>query len=263
VDLRLDSGLARGYSSRAQIARVVTEKWVQEQVYCPACVCDFLSPTPSGTRVVDFLCEACGEAFQLKSQARPFGSRVTDAAYRPMIERIQQSSAPTFMLLHYQPDRWRVHDLFFVPRFFLSSSTIERRRPLSSAAHRVGWVGCNILLSSLPPDAKIPAVLEEEAIPIGVIRASWKRYAFLEAANPESRGWMADVLACVRGLRKEVFTLPDVYAFESSLARLHPQNRNIRPKIRQQLQVLRDHGVVEFLGQGRYRAMLMPTLGPG
>ena len=41
--------------------------------------------------------------------------------------------------------------------------------------------------------------------------------------------------------------------FEDHLARLHPMNKHIRPKIRQQLQVLRDHGIVEFLGKGLYR----------
>jgi type II restriction enzyme len=71
---------------------------------------------------------------------------------------------------------------------------------------------------------------------------------------------MADVLACVRELRQETFTLADAYSSEDRLARLHPQNRNIRPKIRQQLQVLRDHGVLEFLGHGRYRVLLMPSL---
>jgi type II restriction enzyme len=39
----------------------------------------------------------------------------------------------------------------------------------------------------------------------------------------------------------------------ATLAKLHPANRNIRPKIRQQLQVLRDMGLVEFLGGGEYR----------
>ncbi len=32
--------------------------------------------------------------------------------------------------------------------------------------------------------------------------------------------------------------------------RLHPENRYVRPKIRQQLQILRDLGFVEFLGRG-------------
>ena len=42
------------------------------------------------------------------------------------------------------------------------------------------------------------------------------------------------------------------------MARLHPQNRFVRPKIRQQLQILRDLGLLEFLGRGRYRVS-----GPG
>lgn len=43
------------------------------------------------------------------------------------------------------------------------------------------------------------------------------------------------------------------YAFESWLALRHPKNHNIKPKIRQQLQFLRDKGFVEFLGDGRYK----------
>jgi type II restriction enzyme len=36
---------------------------------------------------------------------------------------------------------------------------------------------------------------------------------------------------------------------------LHPDNRHVRDKIRQQLQVLRNLGLVEFLGRGRYRSV--------
>ena len=36
---------------------------------------------------------------------------------------------------------------------------------------------------------------------------------------------------------------------------LHPDNRHVLDKIRQQLQVLRDMGFVEFLGRGRYRSV--------
>jgi type II restriction enzyme len=51
----------------------------------------------------------------------------------------------------------------------------------------------------------------------------------------------------------DVFTLDDVYAFEARLAAIYPGNNNIRPKIRQQLQVLRDQGYLAFVGRGRYR----------
>ena len=68
---------------------------------------------------------------------------------------------------------------------------------------------------------------------------------------------MADVLACVREIRKPKFSLGDMYAFEERLRARHKGNRNVRPKIRQQLQVLRDRGVLEFLGRGKYRILLL------
>ena len=45
----------------------------------------------------------------------------------------------------------------------------------------------------------------------------------------------------------------DVYAFEGLLGQKHPQNHHVRPKIRQQLQLLRDKGFIDFLGHGMYR----------
>ena len=62
-----------------------------------------------------------------------------------------------------------------------------------------------------------------------------------------------DVLNVVRSLNKPDFSLSDVYARDEELARLHPDNRHVRPKIRQQLQVLRDLGLLTFLGGGAYR----------
>ncbi len=54
-------------------------------------------------------------------------------------------------------------------------------------------------------------------------------------------------------LNKTEFNLNEVYGLEHQLADLHPNNRHIREKIRQQLQVLRDIGHLTFLGGGRYR----------
>jgi len=45
----------------------------------------------------------------------------------------------------------------------------------------------------------------------------------------------------------------DVYAHADVLAKLHPNNAHVRDKIRQQLQVLRDLGLLEFLAPGPYR----------
>jgi type II restriction enzyme len=43
-----------------------------------------------------------------------------------------------------------------------------------------------------------------------------------------------------------------LYAFEARLKALHPKNQNVRPKIRQQLQVLRDLGLLRFGAKGNY-----------
>jgi type II restriction enzyme len=52
---------------------------------------------------------------------------------------------------------------------------------------------------------------------------------------------------------KGEFQLDDVYAFEDQLSRIYPGNQNVRPKIRQQLQFLRDRGHLEFVSRGYYR----------
>jgi len=261
VRLCLDSSLASRFTSRSQAARAVTEAWVTENLYCPSCTSEVLEPTKPGTKVVDFWCPDCDEPFQLKSQSHPFRSRVLDSAYEPMIQSIETSSAPTFLFLHYHPREWMIRDLFFVPRHFLSLSLIEERPPLSSTARRAGWVGCNIVLSALPLDARIDAVRNGTDLPPSDVRKAWKAFSFLRDATPESRGWMADVLACVREIRQPEFTLAEVYRFEKRLGDMHKKNRNVLPKIRQQLQTLRDRGVLEFLGHGRYRVLLVPQLG--
>jgi type II restriction enzyme len=76
-----------------------------------------------------------------------------------------------------------------------------------------------------------------------------------EKPKVDARGWTLDVLNVVRALDKKEFVLQDVYAFAAQLQELHPDNRHVRDKIRQQLQVLRDLGFVEFLGHGCYRSL--------
>lgn len=64
-----------------------------------------------------------------------------------------------------------------------------------------------------------------------------------------------DVLRVVTSLGRRHFSLADAYQFDHELARLHPRNRNVKPKIRQQLQVLRDLGFIRFLGGGAYELL--------
>ena len=62
-----------------------------------------------------------------------------------------------------------------------------------------------------------------------------------------------DILNCVNTIRSEKFSLMEMYAFTDYLSSRHPKNNNVEAKIRQQLQILRDLGFIEFLGKGQYR----------
>jgi len=44
-----------------------------------------------------------------------------------------------------------------------------------------------------------------------------------------------------------------VYSFEEYLSRLHPENKHIKDKIRQQLQTLRNKNYLDFISKGLYR----------
>ena len=81
----------------------------------------------------------------------------------------------------------------------------------------------------------------------------YKRQIFLRNESLESRGWLIDVMKCVESLGKREFALDEVYEFERHLGELYPGNQNIKPKIRQQLQYLRDRGFIEFVSRGNYR----------
>ena len=76
---------------------------------------------------------------------------------------------------------------------------------------------------------------------------------FIAQYNLKTRGWILDILNCVGMIDERVFSLEQVYRFEDALRLKHPQNKHIKEKIRQQLQVLRDKGLIEFLGNGHYR----------
>jgi type II restriction enzyme len=61
---------------------------------------------------------------------------------------------------------------------------------------------------------------------------------------------------CKVAERGEYFNIRDFDAFYDDIRRQKPNNPFIAEKIRQQLQILRDHGMVEFLAPGSYRRLV-------
>lgn len=254
MNILLDTSLAAGYKSRSQQARRLTEGWFERYMYCPQCPDSRFSCTTGSNPVVDFVCCSCGAEFQIKSKSSPFGAKLRDAAYEPMIERIRQGRCPHFAFIHYARDDWAIVNLFLVPGHFMTPSVIEKCKPLSVRARRAGWVGCSIITEAIPPDGRLTVIRNRGVVPEAEVRTDWQRYLWLAKQKVEARGWTADVLRCVRTLGTREFVLSEVYVFAGELAAAHPGNRHIKDKIRQQLQILRDHGIIKFLGHGRYIA---------
>jgi type II restriction enzyme len=176
-------------------------------------------------------------------------------------------------------------------------------------ARRAGWIGCNIALNRIPPDARIPIVTTSASpclsgsnscsfvqfvSPPEQVRAQFRKIKPLQEIPITQRGWMLDILNIVHRIaetkrrkpgalqdasrimnapdeRASVldcggppplshghaepihFTNQDVYAFAHELEQLHPDNRHIRDKIRQQLQNLARAGLLTHAARNDYR----------
>lgn len=241
------------FESEQQNARVWTEGWIKQWAYCPACGASKLEQLPNNNPAADFECSTCRESFELKGQKSRFGAKVVDGAYSTMSKRIVEKANASLFLLQYDRQEKQVRNLTVVPAHFFTLNVLERRSPLSASARRAGWVGCNILLGNLPAVGRIPIVEDRKARSKELVLDQWRRLAFLGNEAAAGRGWLVEVMRCVETIGRQEFTLTEVYAFEDQLARLYPENAHVRPKIRQQLQLLRDGGYIEFLGRGSYR----------
>ncbi len=176
-----------------------------------------------------------------------------DAAHSAMITAIRSDSVPNLFVLNYDA-LWRVRNLLLVPSFFFAESCVVARPPLSPNARRAGWIGCEIHLNRIAPEGKLWVVRESSVVSPSEVRRQYETIRPLSQVAASARGWTLDVLNALHKIGRQEFTLDEAYAFEAELAVLHPNNNNVRPKIRQQLQVLRDAGLLEFVAPGKYRS---------
>ncbi len=251
ANIQCDISLATNYSGATQKARVISEGWVEANGYCLACDGDQLTPTRRNTRARDFVCKDCSHPYELKSTAGRFGKRVLDGAYSTMIKRVKESTTPTFLLMEYTPS-WSINSLFAIHHLLITPSSIERRKPLAATAQRAGWVGCNISLSNIPPEGRIPVIQDGYLISRSQTRANFALVDRLAHISVAERNWTSTILLLLHTLERREFTLKDAYGFEADLKRRYPANHHVREKIRQQLQVLRNSGILIFKSRGHY-----------
>ena len=258
LNLRLDASLAQGYTSNSQRSRRMTEGWATANLYCIVCDSPKLSPHRNNRAVEDFYCPSCQRQVQLKAENGGIGRTVSNSAYEKKVAAIAASRAPDYCFLGYDGDALMVDDLLWIPGHFITLSVVSKRNPLRKTARRSGWVGSNIHLDRVPDHGKIPLIVDRNPRPVLQVRKQFQATAFMQRLLPERRGWLADVLACMdnQGIQTgQQFTNADLYSLEDYLAPLHPRNHNLRPKIRQQLQVLARHGLVERVRPGTYRRL--------
>jgi type II restriction enzyme len=241
------------YTSGSQSARAWTERWVHEWVYCPNCGGAKITPFPNNSPVADFFCASRSEEYELKSQKSKFGNKVLDGAFQAKCDRLAASNNPNLFLLNYNLKELAVVNLLIVPKHFFVRDIIQERKPLALTARRAGWIGSHILLDRIPASGKIHIIRNGLLQPKELVLAEWKKTLFLRDEGLEARGWLIEVMKCVEAIGKQEFDLDDVYAFEAKLSGLYPNNQHVKQKIRQQLQVLRDHGYLDFMSRGHYR----------
>lgn len=138
MNLQLNTSVARGYTSSSQIARVITENWVEKNSFCPRCGEEKLDRFESNRPVADFYCTNCYAEYELKSKKDSFTSKIVNGAYNMMIQRINSENNPHFLFLNYSSDSLLVQNFLTIPNHYFTNDIIERRSPLSQNA-RCRW----------------------------------------------------------------------------------------------------------------------------
>ena len=129
---------------------------------------------------------------------------------------------------------------------------MERRKPLSEHAHHANGEECDTLMDKMSKREGIKVSDGEISYLTSLIEDAQKSKD-LKPDDSTSRSWLMDVLQCVSMIPQNEFSLQDIYAFESDLQNKYQNNHHIKAKMRQQLQILRDKGLITFLGNGEYR----------
>ena len=110
----------------------------------------------------------------------------------------------------------------------------------------------NEILSKIPKVSlpKIPVVdIETPEMSFDIVEDA------TNSISSSLSGWKLDVFICLISINKQEFTLNEVYFFEKKLKAMYPNNQNVKAKIRQQIQFLRDLGLIEFLANGKYKKL--------
>jgi hypothetical protein len=128
------------------------------------------------------------------------------------------------------------------PQLWTADDLAELREPVEA------------LRSALPRVATLREAAIEAPPRVQLQRRQFDR--FLENLS----GWARLTMEGIARIPSDTFTMDQVLAACAALAAArYPDNRHVREKLRQQMQRLRDLGLVAFLGNGRYERLVRRT----
>ena len=243
--------IVENYKSTSQKIRVLSESWVDNEIFCPNCGCN-VDSYENSRPVADFYCPNCSEDYELKSKKDSMGKKIVDGAYKTMIERLQSASNPNFFFLNYNARNYEVLNFAVIPKhFFVPEIIIKRNQGIKN---RPNYIMCSIDLTRIPNSGKIFYIKNKKIESKEKVLKNWNKTLFLrKSKKAELKGWILDIMKCIDKLEKNEFTLDEMYSFENLLSQKYIDNKHIKDKIRQQLQFLRDKGYLEFKGSGKYK----------
>lgn len=210
----------------------------------------------NNTHVKDFSCESCKEEYQLKSSKDSQGKKIKGAQYHKLFESIKKRIHPSFIVLRYKltpGGRKLITEIFAIHKRYIKPEMIICRNPLGPGTRREGWIGCIVDIRNVPESAVVWIYHDGNSFLKEDILKAWMKSAIPKSHKQKTMSsWTKDVYEHILRLPNNVFFLKDVYRFEEMLQIKHPENMHVRDKIRQQLQVLRDVGLLYFHGHGKY-----------
>lgn len=249
MNLQLDQSLAQQYENSSKKMQKITQMWITQNLPCLYCGKSYLIKAETNCQQADFACPSCSEIYVLKYRNSPISDRLPIGAYQPMIQKVESLKNPNFLFLQYDRKELRIQNLFLIPRYFFCADTIERCQPLSNPTRRRGWVGCNILLNRVPAEGYIYVVENGTEYVMQEVLQNRKQTNFMRAYKPRAREWMIDMLNLIQD--KE-FTVEEMCAYAPIMEIRYAGITDAELRIKKVLQILRDNGIIVFIGNGKY-----------
>lgn len=207
----------------------------------------------TNTKVYDFTCPICDQQYQLKAVSKKIGKKLVGSEYYTFVKAIENNCVPNFIIMEYSLNNnlIRPQEILFIPRVFITKETIEKRNPLSETARRAGWTGYNLLFDEIPSYGKLLIANNYGIISKTKILNETRKITSLYNIDSQKSKWKMEILKIIDQLDSK-FELQDVYQYSRKLEMLFPDNNHVKDKIRQQLQFIRDDGIIVFLSAGKY-----------